>query len=180
MKKTILALFAFAIIFTACEKDDFKTTLEDQISNELVHITMPTSDYDMTVTEALTRTNGSDFYTSGIIEYSLDGQVIATVNYGDGTDETTAKKYKDGEVADIDLTQTKDKDGKEEKKYVKVVVEPLVVSEDCGFIVSGIIKYYDWDKNWLASIDFGDGTCDDIAVKDTKDGSTTFTVSDYF
>ncbi len=180
MKKTILVVFAFATIFTACEKDDFKTTLEDQISNELVHITMPASSYDMTITEPLTRDAGSDFYTSGIIEYSLDGQVIAIVNYGDGTDETIAKKYKDGEVSDIDLTQKKNKDGKEDKDYVKVVVEPLVVSEDCGFIVSGIIKYYDWDKNWLATIDFGDGTCDDIADKETKDGMTTFTVSDYF
>ena len=73
---------------------------------------------------------------------------------------------------------------KEDKngKYKIVIKQPLVKSVSCGYeIVSGIIEYYEIKSgNWVASIDFGDGTCDDLASKTTKNGVTLFTISDYY
>tara|TARA_B100001142_G_scaffold311908_1_gene346770 strand:- start:11639 stop:12058 length:420 start_codon:yes stop_codon:yes gene_type:complete len=60
-----------------------------------------------------------------------------------------------------------------EKGYVEVEVTPIVKSS-CYFSkwdktimtpVSGLFEYYDLDENWVASIDFGDGTCDEWATK---------------
>ena len=31
--------------------------------------------------------------------------------------------------------------------------------------VSGLFEYYDENNNWVASLDYGDGTCDHIATK---------------
>ena len=54
--------------------------------------------------------------------------------------------------------------------------------------VSGLFEYYDGDGNWVASIDFGDGTCDEWATKtwdvnlfpDYPSGSENFSVFDYY
>lgn len=55
-------------------------------------------------------------------------------------------------------------------QFEKVIVNPLVKLDNCKFIVSGTIEYR---KNGLviAVIDFGNGTCDNIATK-TVDGKT--------
>ena len=53
--------------------------------------------------------------------------------------------------------------------------------------VSGLFMYYDSNDNWVASIDFGDGTCDEWATKswdvnifpDYPSGSEDFSVFDY-
>ncbi len=52
--------------------------------------------------------------------------------------------------------------------------------------VSGLFEYYDLDNYWVASIDFGDGTCDEWATKswdvnvfpDYPSGSEDFLVFD--
>ncbi len=57
--------------------------------------------------------------------------------------------------------------------YTEVVVNQIVKT-DCYFSewdktvstpVSGLFEYYDASGNWVASIDFGDGTCDQWATK---------------
>ena len=53
--------------------------------------------------------------------------------------------------------------------------------------VSGLFEYYDIDGNWVASIDFGDGTCDQWATKtwdvnvfpDYPSGTNDFSVFNY-
>ena len=68
-------------------------------------------------------------------------------------------------------------DGKK-SKYKKVIVEPLVKSDDCGYIISGIIKYYDYNSGaWVATIDFGDRTCDEWATKTTADSNEEYVFS---
>ena len=56
-----------------------------------------------------------------------------------------------------------------EKGYTEVEVAPII-KESCFFEewdkniltpVSGLFEYYDSDDNLVASIDFGDGTCDE-------------------
>ena len=82
-----------------------------------------------------------------------------------------------------------------EKGYTEVEVSPIV-KINCYFSdwdkyimtpVSGLFEYYDIDGNWVASIDFGDGTCDEWATKtwdvdvfpDYPSGINNFSVFDY-
>ena len=82
-----------------------------------------------------------------------------------------------------------------EKGYVEIEVNPIVKTI-CYFVdwdkevmtpVSGLFEYYDADSNWVASIDFGDGSCDEWATKtwdvnvfpDYPDGSADFSVFNY-
>ena len=79
-----------------------------------------------------------------------------------------------------------------EKGYTEVEVNPII-KESCYFEkwdkavetpVSGLFEYYDENDNWVASIDFGDGACDEWATKtwsvnlfpEHPEGSETFSV----
>jgi hypothetical protein len=83
-----------------------------------------------------------------------------------------------------------------DKAYIEIEVRPIVKTS-CYFVqwdktimtpVSGFFEYYDTDNNWVASIDFGDGTCDQWATKswdvdvfpDYSSGSKDFSVFDYY
>lgn len=51
-------------------------------------------------------------------------------------------------------------------KLTKVISEELVRSEECeGEIVSGLIEFYNERREWVYSIEFGDGICDGLATK---------------
>ena len=60
-----------------------------------------------------------------------------------------------------------------EKGYTEIEVNPIIKincyfpdwDKDVMTPVSGLFEYYDADDNWVASIDFGDGTCDEWATK---------------
>ena len=82
-----------------------------------------------------------------------------------------------------------------EKGYTEIEVNPIVKTS-CYFAqwdktimtpVSGLFEYYDANNNWIASIDFGDGTCDEWVTKswdvnifpDYPSGSEDFSVFDY-
>jgi len=82
-----------------------------------------------------------------------------------------------------------------EKGYTEIEVNPIVKincyfpdwDKDVMTPVSGLFDYYDTDDNWVASIDFGDGTCDEWATKtwdvnifsDYPSGSKDFSVFNY-
>ena len=175
MKKVFLSLTLIAgIALVSCKKEKVEENFTTETSTETETIRLPESGYEMNVTETLTKASG-DVYTSGTIEYTKNGNVLAVFDFGSGEDDKSAEYEKDGTTYDCDL----EKDGKD--GYKKVIIEPIVISDDCGFIVSGIIKYYDYKSgDWLATVDFGDGTCDDIAIKTTEEGDYTFTVSEHF
>jgi hypothetical protein len=79
--------------------------------------------------------------------------------------------------------------------YTEIEVNPIIKlncyfsdwNKDIMTPVSGLFEYYDIDGNWVASINFGDGTCDEWATKtwDTKvfpdypTGSENFSVFNY-
>ncbi|MAZ58541.1 MAG: hypothetical protein CMP56_03945 [Flavobacteriales bacterium] len=61
----------------------------------------------------------------------------------------------------------------QEDGYTEVVINPIE-KIDCYFEewdktimtpVSGLFEYYDQNNTWVASIDFGDGACDQWATK---------------
>ena len=82
-----------------------------------------------------------------------------------------------------------------EKGYTEIEVNPIVKitcyfsnwDKDVMTPVSGLFEYYDSDSNWVASIDFGDGLCDEWATKtwnvdvfpDYPSGTNDFSVFDY-
>ena len=82
-----------------------------------------------------------------------------------------------------------------EKGYSEIEVNPIVKincyfqdwDKDVMTPVSGLFEYYDSDGNWVASIDFGNGTCDEWATKtwnvdvfpDSPSGTNDFSVFDY-
>ena len=181
MTKTILSLAVVAVIvLTACQKENadsiLKSSFQKEISNESANLLLPVSGFETNIAEALTLSDNYEFYTSGKMEYKQNGSVLATVDFGDGEKDALAYKTQDGEDKEIDLTQ-----GAKNAKdfaYKKVIIKPLVKTEDCDWIVSGIIKYFK-EKQWVATIDFGDGTCDEWAVKITDDGTYTFSIDDF-
>ena len=82
-----------------------------------------------------------------------------------------------------------------EKGYSEIEISPIV-KVNCYFQVwdkeiiipvSGLFEYYDSDGIWVASIDFGDGSCDQWATKtwnvdifpDHPSGTNDFSVFDY-
>jgi hypothetical protein len=59
---------------------------------------------------------------------------------------------------------------KHQSEYEKKIVKPLRKTDDCPYIVEGIIEYYKHGK-LVAVVDYGDGACDNKATKKT-DGKT--------
>ncbi len=56
--------------------------------------------------------------------------------------------------------------------YRKEIIEPLQLSKNCFWITKGIVEGTIGDA--VFTIDFGDGTCDDLAVKTTNGESEEF------
>ena len=83
----------------------------------------------------------------------------------------------------------------QEDGYIETTVDSIT-KEECYFEewdktvltpVSGLIEFHDENDNWVASIDFGDGECDEWATKTwdtsvfTEDtsGTSTFSVFEF-
>jgi len=164
MRKSIWSILALAVIvsFASCEKIDSKTESAASIiqkaadTGEIVNVS--SSNYERVEVEALERSEDMTGYTSGKLEYRENGELKASIKFeGD-----KALKSEDGdEDKEVDL---KSKDG----DYDKIIVEPLVKADDCDYIVAGTIEFHK-DGEWIATIDFGDGSCDDLAEKTTAD-----------
>ena len=184
MKKKFLGLSLLAtLVLISCDKKDVMkgTDFSTEVSTEEAQITLPTSNFERRTVITPT-SEGTDYYTSGRIEYQSNGEVIAEVDFGNGTIDSKATLLIGEEETKIELDKKDCKVKCKKSEYKKVIVEPIVKSRDCDYIVSGIIKYYSLKTGELsATIDFGDGTCDDVAVKIDEQGNTnSFTVSEYF
>ncbi|MCD4679327.1 MAG: hypothetical protein K8S00_02955 [Bacteroidales bacterium] len=180
MKNSIKVLVLFAVsvalLFTACKKEDGSTkdgSLDDAIKNQEADITIKgEGKFDKVITKPLLKINGCNYIVEGTIEYQLDGTVVAVVDYGDGTCDNIATKTVDGITTEFEL------DGKEEGKgweYDKVIVQPLIKLANCDYIVSGIIEFYK-GTSWVATIDYGNGICDEWATKTWDGGSKVFSM----
>jgi len=63
----------------------------------------------------------------------------------------------------------------ENNEFKKEIEDHLLRLGSCKFIVSGIV-IYSQNSDEFARVDFGDGTCDDKAVRNTADGETEMTL----
>ncbi|MDG1476389.1 MAG: hypothetical protein P8Q14_04530 [Vicingaceae bacterium] len=189
MKKQViyLVLFIGIGVFTlnSCKKDGLnpKDTFSKDVASEEPVLVLSSSDYERVITEPLVK-SGGEYYSKGIIEYKVSNQTEATFNFGDSDKKVLVTKNGVGKKYDL-------KKGDKKSKYKKVIVSPLIKTNNCDYIVEGIIKYYDSKSGeYIATIDFGNGTCDEFATKSwpagkTKDktwsaGSKSFNLKDWF
>jgi hypothetical protein len=182
MKKTLFSLAILSIALASCKKE--KNGVDDfsrELSLEAAQITLPNSGGEMNVSQTLIQSSSSDYYTAGELEYVQNGVSIAKVNFGQGEENSLAELTKDGNVSSFDLKKDESYYDGKKSKYKKVIVEPLIKADDCNYIISGIIKYYEYKSGaWAATIDFGDGTCDEWATKTDADGNVnTFSLDDW-
>jgi hypothetical protein len=179
MKKTLFSLAIVSMALISCNKknngvDDFTR----ELSLESAQITLPSSGGEMNVTELLEKSSAADYYTTGELEYVQNGQIVAKVSFGEGQENSLAELTKDGNISNFELKKDDTYYDGKKSKYKKVIVEPLVKSDDCGYIISGIIKFYDYESGaWVATIDFGDRICDKWATKTTADSNEEFVFS---
>jgi hypothetical protein len=169
MRKVILGMTMIAgFAFMSCEKDQNEST--DNLGEEILESeeTIRLQESGFTIVEAEELGGEVDHaYTEGVLEYEKDGELLASFDFAGNADEDYGKLEQDGEKKDCELK----KHGKKHP-FKKVVVEPVVKTEDCEHPVSGIIKFFDIKTDeWVATIDFGDGTCDDLVTKTTPEGS---------
>lgn len=171
MKSSFIYLISFIfILFTSCTKENIKTDFMDEISNEEAQLVLISSDFDMEVIETL-KNDCHAYYVEGQIEYRLNGDQIALIDFGDGELDSKCNVLNGDVESEFDCAKNACYYKGKKSKYKKVIIEPIVKTTDCKYIVSGIIKYYMYSTgDWVATIDFGEGSCDAIATKTTSDG----------
>jgi hypothetical protein len=185
MKITFLNIAALStIVLFSCNKennhvDDFT----NEVCLETAQITLPTSGGELIESESLVQSSNNDYYTAGQIDYIQNGEIVAQVNFGNGEENSIAQLTKDGNTSTFDLKKDNTFYKGKKSKYKKVIVKPLIKSEDCDYIISGVIKYFSIKTGkWVATIDFGERTCDEWATKTTDDDDGkefTFSLDDW-
>ena len=135
-------------------------------------------EYEKVITEPLFKTDDCKFIVSGTIEYRLNGELIAVIDYGNGECDDIATKTVDGFTSDISLDKSDWKEkGEQKTNYDKIITVPLVKIEGCNYVVEGTIQYLK-DDIVVATIDYGNGVCDEWATKITDAGTTVFSLAD--
>ena len=175
MKKTVISVLVLAAAaFTSCEKMgiDNPKSIGQQASEEEATVQLKSSEYERREVGSLEQIEEHQAFSSGAIEYWVDGELQSVVSFDDDKvdgDMGKKRKHKFGK-----------KKGKKGKKgdYEKVIVEPIVKTDDCEYPVAGTIEFLE-EGVWVATIDFGDGTCDDQATKTTVDGVYTFSIDEW-
>jgi hypothetical protein len=168
-----LLLISLLVILSSCnkQKDSEKYELDEYVYDLKEDFVLGgEGKFEKVITKPLVKPDNCRFIVSGTIEYMLDGEVVAIIDYGDGTCDIIVTKTVNDSTTRFEL------DSKVDYEYRKVIAEPLVKIEGCDYIVSGVIEFYKEGK-WLATIDFGDGTCDNIAVKIWEGGHEEFRLS---
>ena len=83
-------------------------------------------------------------------------------------EETVSKENIDYSVSEGDYINVKSSNTDNTNTYTKNILIPLEKIDGCDYVVKGKIEYIK-DGTVVATVDFGDGQCDDIATK-TVDG----------
>ena len=174
--KLHLIIFSVLILLFGCSSSDLSDK-EEKASEENFDLSAAEADYinisssktgskntyTKNILIPLERIDGCDYVVKGKIEYVKDGSVVATVDFGDGECDDIATKTVDGKTSTFNL-----RGKKKSSRYKRNIIKPLVKIDGCDYIVEGKIEYIK-TGSVVATVDFGDGECDDIATK-TVDG----------
>lgn len=167
-----LIVFSLLIALSSCNKSDDKKLSDDDFKVTEADLLFAEGEgFEKVITKEIVKTDDCKYIVSGTIEFRKNGEAIAVVDFGDGECDNIATKTVDGQTTEFKL-ERKNK----YLKYTKVVAEPIIKIEGCEYIVSGIVEFYKGDL-LVATIDFGDGSCDDIATKYWDGGSKEFSLS---
>jgi hypothetical protein len=83
-------------------------------------------------------------------------------------EEKASEENFDLSAAEVDYINISSSNNSSKKNYTKNILIPLERIDGCDYVVKGKIEYVK-DGAVVATVDFGDGECDDIATK-TVDG----------
>ena len=174
--KLHLILFSVLVFIFGCSSSDLSEK-EEKVSKENINYSAAEVDYinirssntgskntyTKNILIPLERIDGCDYVVKGKVEYIKAGVVVATVDFGDGECDDIATKTVGGKTSTFNL-----RGKKKSSRYKRNIIKPLVKIDGCDYIVEGRIEYI---KNGavVATVDFGDGECDNIATK-TVDG----------
>lgn len=174
IKLLSLLAMGLVIILTSCSKENTSSKDEDlykSIADEEVDFVLKgDGKFEKVITKPLIKLEDCKFIVEGTIEFYKNNELVIIIDFGDGECDDIATKTVDGETTTFSLKKLKKK-----WKYDKIIVEPIVKLEDCDYIVSGIVEFYKEDT-WVATIDFGDGECDEWATKTWDGGSKVFSM----
>ncbi len=176
IKLFILLAIGMAFIVSSCNKENASNKEDDYYKSvsydDVDYILKGEGKFEKVIINPLVKIEGCKYIVEGTIELQKDGEVIAVIDFGDGACDDIATKTVDGITTEFSMKKEGDK-----KKYYKVITEPIIKIENCDYIVSGVIEFYSYeDDSWLASIDFGDGECDEWATKYWDGGSKVFSM----
>lgn len=173
MKKVISILtMSLLLMLVACNKNDNSKIIEDEFKSLEADFELKgDGDYEKIITKRLVRLDDCRFIVEGTIEFYKGDELIVTIDFGNGRCDNIATKTIGDEITEFILKRKKDNFS----KYTKVIIEPLIRTDDCDYIVSGIVDFYRGDL-WVATIDFGDGTCDEWATKIWDGGRIKFSL----
>ena len=88
-------------------------------------------------------------------------------------EEKVSEENLDLSTADADYINISSSKTGSKKTYTKNILIPLERVDGCDYVVKGKIEYLK-DGAVIATVDFGDGECDDIATKTVDGKSSTF------
>ncbi|MCG6188869.1 hypothetical protein [Maribellus maritimus] len=109
-------------------------------------------------------------FTSDLVFLLADGTSI---------NRTSVREWEWIEGIDSEMDQTDDMvqitgytnaTTSEGDEYMKEIIEPLIRTRNCRFIVQGVVEIT-LNGELLSSLDYGDGECNDVAIL-TQDGET--------
>ena len=165
-----------AASLTACQKNTDTDNMITYAARYGQTVIVPSTDFEVEVESAIERENDDMAYTSGMLVYKVNGENVASIDFSHGNELQALVVRQSGE----EIVALGEGDNGDKWDYRKVIVEPLVYSEECGYVVSGIIKFYK-DEIWVATFDYGDGSCEDLITKYTEDNSAgfVFSMNDY-
>ena len=170
--KLHLILFSVLVFLLGCSSSELSEK-EEKVSEENIVLSTAEGDYinirssnngskniySKNILIPLERIDGCFYVVKGKIEYIKDGAVVATVDFGDGVCDDIATKTVDGKTSTFNL-----RGKKKSSRYKRNIIKPLVKIDGCDYIVEGKIEYIK-DGAVVATVDFGDGQCDNIAIK---------------
>ena len=81
--KFLGAMALAGLAMTSCSKAKLANSFADEISTEESQINLAESGYEINVVEP-TQSSADGYYTQGVIEYSKNGAVLASVDFGNG------------------------------------------------------------------------------------------------
>ena len=115
MRILTLLVVGIAITFTACSKKETNVVgsdsnpLETNLIKEVADIAdlKGEGEYEKIITKPLVKTDNCKYIVEGTIEFLLNGETVAIVDYGDGECDNIATKTVDGKTYEFELDNKK-------------------------------------------------------------------------